>query len=235
METLTETKGNYPKNYQVKNIEDQIQLISSVFGLYLTYAKIFSKNLKKLTKAKGPEAYFAIPKISAVAGKYFPEIKDEKEKYYNVTNFILSLLAKSLGLSLENKEEILKKCSMSKKTSEKLLELESIQEGDILIIPAQFGKYHAGKTTDEAISTFADNEFGLDIYILGCMLLTHPERKPNCKELSICCTGNEIESSAFKSKAIPTFFLNEDNNLDLGVTFKSHCSSLSGNPTGFTF
>ena len=84
METLTETKGNYPKNYQVKNIEDQIQLISSVFGLYLTYAKIFSKNLKKLTKAKGPEAYFAIPKISAVAGKYFPEIKDEKEKYYNV-------------------------------------------------------------------------------------------------------------------------------------------------------
>ena len=230
METLTEIKGNYPKNYQVKNIEDQIQLISSVFGLYPTYAKIFAKNLKKLTK--GPEAYFSIPKISAVAGKYFPEIKNEKEKYYNVTNFILSLLADSLGLSLENKEEILKKCSMSKKTSEKLLELESIQEGDILIIPAQFGKLHAGKTTDEAISTFADNEFGLDIYILGCMLLTHPELISSFKE-SMFCMGNEYDSPNLPG--VPVFYLNEKNKLDLSITFRSLSSLCYLNPTGFTF
>lgn len=70
---------------------------------------------------------------------------------------------------------------------------------DILIIPAQFGLRHRGRSVNRARERFARNEFGLDVFSVGCMLLVSPMRlKPHGdgrRILSINCGGNDLDWS----------------------------------------
>ena len=70
------------------------------------------------------------------------------------------------------------------------------QEGDILVIPAQFGFRHRGKSVRRARETFYDNEFGLSSFTVGTMLLTHPEREVEWEQLHIDCSGDEYSPDA---------------------------------------
>ena len=54
---------------------------------------------------------------------------------------------------------------------------------DILIVPAQFGIRHRGRSVRRAREVFLVNEFGLGAFAVGIMLLTHPDRLKHYDDL----------------------------------------------------
>ena len=61
----------YPKEYKgPKPIAGQIQAIVDIFGLEPKEAMEFAKNLPTLPE--GAEGWFAVPRVSAMAKKFFP-------------------------------------------------------------------------------------------------------------------------------------------------------------------
>lgn len=67
---------------------------------------------------------------------------------------------------------------------------------DILVVPAQFGKLHGGKSVRRAREVMNSFEFGLGAFAVSCMLLTHPERLQHAEDLWVDCAGDEFSSDA---------------------------------------
>ncbi|MEK7478171.1 MAG: hypothetical protein AAB645_02270 [Patescibacteria group bacterium] len=64
---------------------------------------------------------------------------------------------------------------------------------DILIVPAQFGIRHRGRSVRRAREVFLAGEFGLGAFAIGIMILMHPERLQNEDDLRIDCAGDEFD------------------------------------------
>jgi hypothetical protein len=64
---------------------------------------------------------------------------------------------------------------------------------DILIVAAQFGIRHRGRSVRRAREVFVVSEFGLGAFAVGIMILTHPERLMNFDDLWIDCAGDEFD------------------------------------------
>lgn len=82
-------------------------------------------------------------------------------------------------------------------TREFLAQLATAQgDPDILIVPAQFGLRHRGRSVRRARMVMVDTgiEFGLGVFAVGCMLLTHPERLQNCNNLWLDASGDEYNN-----------------------------------------
>lgn len=65
------------------------------------------------------------------------------------------------------------------------------QDADILIIEAQFGLRHRGRTMRRACVVMGEDEFGLGIYEILIMLLLSPERLAYYNDLWIDVAGDE--------------------------------------------
>lgn len=175
----------YPKGYTVKSLAHQIAILMERFDLSGSKALFYAENLPELPK--GAEGWFAIPRWVKVASTYnrvlervFEEIARPPWKFYNH-----------------------RKCELgSKHLCQSALTMESIakigekQPGDILIIAAQFGMRHRGRSVRRARAVFAANEFGLGAFEVGSMLITHPERLQHYKDLWIDCAGDEYAPHA---------------------------------------
>jgi hypothetical protein len=66
------------------------------------------------------------------------------------------------------------------------------KDQDILVVPAQFGLRHRGRSVRRARAVMNANECGLGAFVIGIMLLTHPERLKHYDELWIECAGDEF-------------------------------------------
>ncbi len=64
---------------------------------------------------------------------------------------------------------------------------------DIMIVAAQFGIRHRGRSVRRAREVFFVNEFGLGAFAVGIMILTHPKRLMNYDDLWIDCAGDEFD------------------------------------------
>jgi hypothetical protein len=62
---------------------------------------------------------------------------------------------------------------------------------DILMVPAQFGLRHRGRSARRFREVKKETEFGLGAFAVGCMLLTHPERFRDYDDLWLECSGDE--------------------------------------------
>ncbi|MDD5489376.1 MAG: hypothetical protein PHP25_01695 [Candidatus Moranbacteria bacterium] len=180
----SESSYTYPKSYAVKPITEQIAMLSKLFGLDGTKALAYAKNLPELPE--GAESYFAIPRWQAVSKTYGKAVEK-----------MLALIAKGGTLEdwLEGKLDE-KHLRQSERTERMFAKFCEQQEGDILVIPAQFGLRHRGKSFRRARETFDDNEFGLGAFAVGCMLLTHPEREQEWEQLHVDCAGDEFAPDA---------------------------------------
>jgi hypothetical protein len=70
------------------------------------------------------------------------------------------------------------------------------QESEILIIAAQLGMSHRGRSVRRAREVMRASQFGLGSFAVGIMLLTHPERLQHYDDLWIDCTGDEFSPGA---------------------------------------
>lgn len=186
---------SYPDAYNGPNdIEEQILCVGDLFKLNTINAMELSGKLPRLTL--GAKGWFAIPKISAVAHKHFSRITNIEEQYCKAVAMVFELIKESRPFYNYREGEIvssqLRQCH---RTLFFLQQIELKQPGDIIIIGAQYGMRHRGKSVRRARESFFDKEFGLGAFQVGVMALTHPERFTCWDDLSADCAGDEFRSN----------------------------------------
>jgi hypothetical protein len=138
----------------------------------------------------GAEGWFAIPNwikhptiFGSAYGEALKKVLDtikttRRGKFYNYRDGQLG-------------PEYLRQSSRSEQLFARLSEAQG--NPDILIVAAQFGLRHRGRSVRRAREVFGLNEFGLGAFAIGIMLLTHPERLNNYDDLYIDCAGDEFK------------------------------------------
>ena len=170
----------YADGYVLKPLADQIAMLSKIFGLDGVKAVAYAQNLPKLPE--GAEGWFAVPKWQAIA-----------ETYGKAVEKVLGLLGESRKFKNWREGQLDEKyLRQTERTEQMLAKFCEQQEGDIIIIPGQFGLRHRGRSVRRARVVFVGNEFGFGSFINGCMLLTHPEREQVWEQLHIDCAGDEF-------------------------------------------
>ena len=115
--------------------------------------------------------------------------------------------------------------------------LETLAQGqvsDIIVIAAQLGLRHRGKSVRRAIETFTGNEFGLTSSAVGCIALTHPERFQKFDQLHIDCSGDEYSSPGAVGQFVyaPIFYWN-DGGLRFNDRWTDDADRRCGSASGF--
>lgn len=173
----------YPKGYKVKGITEQTNILRQLFpGIGFADEKIAEQPLPP-----NAEGWFAIPKWQTMAATYGEAVEKvlamiaSKRKFYNYRDGQLGA-------------EYLRQHAKTVKMFQKLGDEQ--KDFDILVVPAQFGLRHKGRSVRRAREVFAANEFGLGAFAIGIMLLTHPEREVQWEQLHVDCAGDEFAPGA---------------------------------------
>ena len=220
-----ETASNYtyPEGYEILPIEEQIKKIAEIFGLNPTEALEYAKNLPKLPE--GAEGWFAIPRWDKVASTYNQAVETalakfgESRKFYNYRKGELG-------------EKYLRQSQRSLDMWDKLYEQ---QPGDIIIVPAQFGLRHRGKSVRRARETFSINEFGLGVFATTCMLLTHPTRLKVWEQLHWDCAGDEYNWDVGGGWSGCPYFGFDDDGVEFGASRVEGVGQGFGSASAFLF
>ena len=173
----------YPKGYKVKGITEQTNILRQLFsGIGFADEKIAEQPLPS-----NAEGWFAIPKWQTLAPTYGEAVEKvlamiaSKRKFYNYRDGQLGV-------------EYLRQHAKTVKMFQQLGDEQ--KDFDILVVPAQFGLRHKGRSVRRAREVFTANEFGLGAFAIGIMLLTHPEREVQWEQLHVDCAGDEFSPGA---------------------------------------
>lgn len=147
---------------------------------------------EKLAEAGLPEnaeGWFAIPRWEKVAPTYSEAVQK-----------VLDLIKQTRNGAFYNYRDgelgpnQLRQSQKSTTMFQKLGDEQKDQ--DILVVPAQFGIRHRGRSVRRAREVMNANECGLGAFAIGIMLLTHPERLQHYDDLWIDCAGDEFAPRA---------------------------------------
>ena len=177
-----ESEYGYLSGYQPKGVADQIARLRELFP-ELGTADVEIANRELPPNAEG---WFAIPRWDKIAPTYNAAVEK-----------VLALISKARDGKFYNYREGNlgpNRLRQHERTVAVLKKLGDQQtEHDILIVPAQFGLRHRGRSVRRAREVFNASEFGLGAFAVGIMLLTHPERLQHYDDLSIDCAGDEYD------------------------------------------
>ena len=195
----TESSYAYPRDYKVKGITEQTNILRQLFpGIGFADEKIAERPLPP-----NAEGWFAIPKWETVAPTYGEAVEKvlamnaSKRKFTNYCN-------RQLGV------EYLREHVKTVKMFQNLRDEQ--KDYDILVVPAQFGLRHRGRSVRRAREVFQANEFGLGAFAIGIMLLTHPKREVQWEQVHVDCAGDEFAPDAddvFSSAPFFYFYYDE--------------------------
>ena len=138
------------------------------------------------------EGYFAIPRWQTIAPTYGEAVqkvldalkKAYKGKFYNYRDG---------QLGPDHLRQSAKSAAMWEQIGE-------AQKGfDVLLVPAQFGLRHRGRSVRRACEVMESNEFGLGAFAVGIMLLTHADRLKHYDDLYVDCAGDEFHDPQFSA------------------------------------
>jgi hypothetical protein len=144
---------------------------------------------EKLTERAVPanaEGWFAIPKWQTIAPTYSEAVQK-----------VLAKISETRKGKFKNWREgelgpdRLKQSAMAEKMFQTLGDEQ--KDHDILVVAAQFGIRHRGRSVRRAREVFSQNEFGLGSLAVGIMILTHAERLQHYDDLWIDCAGDEFD------------------------------------------
>lgn len=170
----------YHKGYKVKGITEQTNALRQLFpGIGFADEKIAKQPLPP-----NAEGWFAIPKWQTLAPTYNKAVQK-----------VLAMIASKRKLYNYREGALWADRPRQHARTAKMVEaLAEQQKGhDILVVPAQFGLRHRGRSVRRAREVFMANEFGLGALAVGIMLLTHPEREIQWEQLHIDCAGDEYD------------------------------------------
>src|SRR3989344_430286 len=173
----------YPKGYKVKGITEQTNILRQLFpGIGFADEKLAEQPLPP-----NAEGWFAIPKWQTLAPTYGEAVDKvlamigSKRTFYNYRKG-------------QTGPEYLRQHAKTMKMFQQLGDEQ--KDFDILVVPAQFGLRHKGRSVRRAREVFMANEFGLGAFAIGIMLLTHPERQVQWEQLHVDCAGDEFSPGA---------------------------------------
>ncbi len=173
----------YPNDYKPKDIAEQVAILKSLFSELKNVT--FDEDMATRPLPLNAEGWFAIPRRELVA-------KTHEEAVEKVLELIKQQRKGKFHNHCKGKlgTQYLRHHECAVKKLEALADQQ--KDYDILAVPAQFGLHHRGRSVRRAREVFTADEFGLGIFEIGCMLLTHPERlQQNPDSLWIDCAGNE--------------------------------------------
>jgi hypothetical protein len=174
----------YPSYYKIKPVSEQIVILRRHFP------KLGSADVSVIQKPlpAGAEGYFAIPRWEKLAPTYHQAVERI------VTALKQANDVDTFSVYVKYSPEHLRQTEYSRSAWK---DLESRQKNqDILIVPAQFGLRHAGRSVRRARAVMDRREFGLGAFAVGVMLLTHPEQKKYRYNPSVDCAGDEYSPVA---------------------------------------
>jgi hypothetical protein len=118
--------------------------------------------------------------------------------------------------------------------AEKIL-AEQQQGNDFVVVGAQAGMLHRGSSARRTRVSMAGNEFGLGVFAIGCMLLTHPERLSTGDTLMIDCSGDEYSVRGdYTFDRVPLFDY-DIGGIEFSIFYEDRARNLWGSPTGFLY
>jgi hypothetical protein len=177
-----ESSYGYLSGYKSKSITEQTNRLRELFpGIGNADEKLADGTLPPNT-----EGWFAIPKWEKIAPTYNEAVQK-----------VLDMIKQTRGGKFYNYRdgqlgpERLRQTAKTTGVFQKLGDEQ--KDHDILVVPAQFGIRHRGRSVRRAREVFASNEFGLGAFAIGIMILTHPERLMNYDDLWIDCPGDEYD------------------------------------------
>lgn len=176
----------YPDLYKVKGIAEQANILRQLFpGIGFADEKIAEQPLPP-----GAEGWFAIPRWQTLVA----DLPAGRQVYGEAVQKVFEMIAsKRRFYNYRDGELGAKHLRQHAKTVKMFQRLGDEQKGfDILVVPAQFGLRHRGRSVRRAREVFQANEFGLGAFASGIMLLTHPEREVHWDQLHIDCAGDEF-------------------------------------------
>lgn len=206
-----------------KSIADQIVILRQFFpDLGNANGSVAQQSIPA-----GTEGYFAIPRWQTIAPTYGEAVE------------------KALAALKKQREGKLINCCKGQLGPKNLREsdrkrlafqqLGNEQEGyDVLVVAAQFGIRHVGKSVRRARVVMFGNEFGLGAFETIIMVLTHPERLANHNDLWIDGAGDEFSPDAdgtFDSAPCLNFF---DGEVGLGTYFVGSADEYYGSVSGLS-
>ena len=170
-----------------KGITEQTNILRQLIpGIGFANEELAQKPLPENGEAEG---YFAIPRWESVAKTYGEAVQK-----------VIDMIKQTRNGNFYNYREGQlgsRYLQQSGKTAKAFRKLGEEQKGyDILVVPAQLGLRHRGRSVRRACEVFTANEFGLGAFAIGIMLLTHPERFQHYDDLWIDCVGDEFAPEA---------------------------------------
>lgn len=177
-----ESNYGYLSGYKPKGLTEQTNRLRELFP-GIGYA---NEKLAEGTLPPNAEGWFAIPRWEKIAPTYNEAVQK-----------VLDLIKQTRNGKFYN-------CREGQLSPERLRQTARVQkfwetlgseqkDNDILVVPAQFGLRHRGRSVRRAREVMQVNEFGLGAFAIGIMILTHPERLMNYDDLYIDCAGDEFD------------------------------------------
>ncbi|MCC7356724.1 MAG: hypothetical protein IT410_03915 [Candidatus Doudnabacteria bacterium] len=210
----------YPNGYKVKGITEQTNILRQLFsGIGFADEKIVEQPLPP-----NAEGWFAIPKWQTMAATYGEAVEKvlamigSKRKFYSYRDGQLGA-------------KYLRQHAKTVKMFQKLGDEQ--KDFDILVVPAQFGLRHKGRSVRRAREVFTSSEFGLGAFASAIILLTHPERLAHYDDLWIDVAGDEFSPGACGERGSAPFFDFNDFRLEFNARWDGHASGSCGSASGF--
>jgi hypothetical protein len=212
----------YPPTYKVRPVEAQVTELRKFFpSLGSCMEKLARKPL-----LEGAEAWFAIPRWEAVAPTYNEAVEMALEVLATRRKFQNRIIGR-LGRTY------LRQCERSKLAKKILADQQ--QGNDILVVAAQAGMLHRGCSARRARVRMAGNEFGLGVFDVASLLLTHPERLSTDDTLMIDCGGDEYSVRGdYTFDRVPLFDF-DIAGIEFSVFYDDRSRNLWGTPSGFLY
>ena len=179
-----EMKSNYGylSGYKKpKSIAEQVRTIQRLFsGIGYT-----DENIEKQPLPLNAEGRFAIPRWERIAPTYGEAVQKVLDIIKNTRNGMFCNY---------RKDQFGPMCLRQSAKSADAFRMigDKQKDSDIILIAAQFGIIHRGRSVRRALEVMDSSEFGLGAFSIGIMLLTHPERLQSFDDLWIDCAGDEF-------------------------------------------
>lgn len=228
----------YPKEYRgPRPIKEQIATLAKLLGLDPAEALAYTETVLPTVKASShAEGWFAVVSLSGLE-KLVPGEADFASRFVKGVELLIAKNAEvrkdSGGMynwrSGEMDVEHLRMNSRIKAAFEKLA---LTQKGDILLIPAQLGMRHRGRSVRRARKVQVANEFGLGCLGSLSVTLVHPERLVVSSELDMD-TGDDFSPDADGdvSKSPRVYF--NDGKAGFGAGYVDDAGAYFGLASGF--
>ena len=178
-----ESSYGYLSGYKPKGITEQTNILRQLFpGVGFADEKLAERPVPA-----NAEGWFAIPKWQTIAPTYGEAVEKVLAKISETRKF-KNWREGELG------PDRLKQSARAEKMFQTLGDEQ--KDHDILVVAAQFGLRHRGRSVRRAREVMQVNEYGLGAFAVGIMLLTHPERLMNYDDLYVDCAGDEYAPGA---------------------------------------